>query len=90
VCINSTVPFRKGMRRDGSMSPIHNWGYRPGAQDVLLAHRINRAEITLRARIGGLDPRVLLQTLWHLWRGAAGVYAVTQPDIWQALPLLRR
>ena len=90
VCINSTVPVRRRMRHDGRITPLHYWGYAPGPNDVLLAHRINRVEITLRYKLGGLDPDVLLRTCWHLARGAAGVFVVTQPDIWQALPLLRR
>jgi len=90
VCINSTVPVRRRMRSDGVISPLHHWGYAPRSSDAPLAHRVNRVEITLRAKLGGLDPNVLLATWWRLARGATGVYAVTQPDIWQALPLLRR
>jgi GT2 family glycosyltransferase len=90
VCVNSTVPFRRALYRFGRISPVHDWGYEPRPGDVLLAHRLNRFEIALRARLGGVDPAVLAKTGWHLARGASGVYAVTQPDLLRALPLLRR
>jgi glycosyltransferase involved in cell wall biosynthesis len=90
VCVNSTLPVRRAMRRDGRISPLHYWGYEPGADDVLLAHRINRVEIRLRWLLGGLDPVVLARTVWHLARGADALFLATQPDLWQALPWLRR
>lgn len=90
VYVNSTLRARAAMRRDGLVSPIHYWGYRPTADDVVLGHRLNRVEITLRARLAGVDPSILVRTGWHLWRGAGGLYLVTQPDLWRALPFLRR
>lgn len=90
VCVNSTLPVRRAMARDGRASPLHHWGYAPGPDDIPLAHRLNRFEITLRARLGGLDLRVLTQTYRHLRRGASGVFLVTQPDLLAALPWLRR
>lgn len=90
VYVNSTLPFRQRIQRAGTVSPLHTWGYSLRAGDVLLAHRMNRVEITLRHKLGGLDLTLLLRTCWHLARGATGVYLVTQPDLWQALPFLRR
>jgi glycosyltransferase involved in cell wall biosynthesis len=90
VCVNSTIPVRRKMRRDGHISPLHYWGYQPTATDVLLAHRINRVEITLRYRLGGIDPWTLARTYWYLARGARGLFLATQPDLWQALPWLKR
>lgn len=90
ICVNSTVPVRRRMRRDGRISPLHYWGYAPAESDVLLAHRVNRVEITLRHRLGGLDPWVFVRTCWHLLRGAEGVFLATQPDLWQVLPWLKR
>lgn len=78
------------MQPGGGVSPLHYWGYIPRLDDVMLAHRLNRVEIKLRAWLGGLDPTVFGRTWWHLTRGAGAIYAVTQPDVWQALPWLRR
>lgn len=90
ICVNSTLPVRRAMRRDGHVSPLHHWGYEPQPGDIPLAHRLTRVGITLRARMGGLDFRVLAQTYHHLNRGAQGVFLVSQPDLWAALPWLRR
>lgn len=90
IYVNSTLPVRRAMRRDGRASPLHFWGYEPQPGDVALAHRLNRAEITLRAKLGGLDLPILARTCWHLARGSDGVMLVTQPDLWAALPWLRR
>jgi len=89
VYVNSTLPARRAMATDGSASPLHHWGYAPQPGDALLAHRLNRWEIQLRYRLGGLDPSVLAATLWHLARGATGTYVVSQPDLWQVFPLLK-
>jgi hypothetical protein len=91
VVINSTVAARREMWTDGQMSPIHYWGYVPGPADTLLCTRQNRYEIVFRHRVcKGTDPRVLLQTIWRLKRGALGVYVVTQPDLMRAIPLVKR
>lgn len=90
ICVNSTVPARRAMQRDGALSPLHHWGYIPTAHDLALAHRLNRIEITLRARLGGLDPWVWWRTWRGLARGAQAVFLVTQPDLLPALPWLRR
>lgn len=90
ICVNSTVPARRAMQQDAVLSPLHHWGYVPGANDMALAHRLNRFEITLRARLGGVDPWVLWRTWRGLARGARAVFLVTQPDLLRALPWLRR
>ncbi len=90
VVVNSTLAPALLNKNDSDFGPLHFWGYRPRREDVFLTHRLNRVGITLRAKLGGLDPIIFLRTCWHLMRGARGVYLVTQPDLWQALPLLRR
>jgi hypothetical protein len=91
VYVNSTLRHRESFLRMGQpISPLHYWGYKPRAVDVSLQHRLNRVEITLRAKLGGIDPDLFLRTCWHLARGARGVYLVTQPDLWQLLPFLRK
>lgn len=90
VYVNSTLRARERLQPGGALSPLHYWGYFPQPDDAVLGHRLNRVEITLRARLGGIDPSVFLHTCRHLARGATGIYLVTQPDLWQALPLLRK
>lgn len=90
VVVNSTVNARRKMATDGAICPIHYWGYQHGGSDTLIGHRFNRWEIVLRSKIGGLDPRVVLQTVRALRSGAIGTYCVTQPDLLRAVPLLKR
>lgn len=89
VYVNSTVPPRRGMATDRRASPLHDWGYAPQPGDILLSHRLNRWEIHLRHRLGGLDPAVLTATLWRLRGGASGTYVVSQPDLCLAFPWLK-
>ncbi|MBX3736147.1 MAG: hypothetical protein KF715_05620 [Candidatus Didemnitutus sp.] len=89
VYVNSTLRARRAMSNDGSTSPLHYWGYAPHPGDALLMHRLNRWEIHLRHRLGGLDPSILAATLWRLGRNATGTYVVSQPDLWQVFPLLK-
>lgn len=91
IIINSNVPARLRMCSDGKISPHHHLGYVPKMNDTLLWNRQNRYEITFRHKFcKGTDPRVVVQTIWGLMRGAKGVYSVSQPDVMRAIPLLKR
>lgn len=91
IYVNSTLGVRRAMSADGKCSPVHCWGYQPGAEDRVHGHRINRWEIHLRARLGGLDPTVCAAVTRDLLLGGRRqLYLVTQPDGWALLPLWRR
>lgn len=91
VYVNSTLPGRRAMSADGVCSPVHLWGYAPGPGDRVLAHRLNRGEIHLRAKLGGFDPSLFASVLRELWVGGKrALYLVTQPDLRAAIPLLTR
>jgi hypothetical protein len=90
ICVNSTLAGQAEFVRHGDISPIHGWGFRRAAGDAVLCHRLNRYEVVFRARMCGLDLRVLGAVLWRLLRGYRSVYLVTPPDLLVALPLLRR
>ena len=91
VYVNSTLPTRRAMSADGACSPVHFWGYAPGPGDRVRAHRVNRWEIHLRARLGGFDPALAAAVCGDLLRrDRRALYLVTQPDLRTAIPFLAR
>jgi glycosyltransferase involved in cell wall biosynthesis len=90
ICVNSTLAGQSALERDGIVSPLHQWGFYPEAQDVVLCHRLTRLGILMRAKLGGLDIRLLVQVMWKLLKGSRRIYLVTAPDLLPALPVLKR
>jgi glycosyltransferase involved in cell wall biosynthesis len=90
ICVNSTLAGQSSLITAGEVAPLHNWGFWPVAGDQVLCHHLNRYELILRARLGGLDIVMLGQLLWHLLRGYRRIYLVTFPDVGTAVPLLKK
>lgn len=89
LCINSTVAAQKADTQRGEISPFHEWGFQPGAGDLVLCNGRSRFEIVYRSKIGGLDLKILALAIRQLIAGWRNLYLVTQPDLIQALPLLK-
>jgi hypothetical protein len=91
IYINSIIAAEQSFSKDGSISPIHYWGYVPDSKDKFYGTSQKRFDIILRSYIsGGLDYGLLTKVFFDLIAGYDSIYLITMPDLLKTIPFIKR